>query len=73
MYQFRTDSDFKEQNVKYKPTGYRIKSWKYQHFKGTQGPSASYLLIQSKSDQLKEDSTDNCLGKKIAPARTKKL
>lgn len=64
MYQFRTDSDFKEQNVKYKQTGYRMKSWKYQDFKETQGPSVSYLLIQSKSDQLKEDSTDNGLEKK---------
>lgn len=73
MYQFRTDNDFKEQNVKYKQTGYRIKSWKYQDFRGTQGPSVSYLLIQSKSDQLKEDSTDNCLGRKTAPGRTKKL
>ena len=50
--------------MKYKQTGYRMKSWKYQDFKATQGPSVNYLLIQSKSDQLKDDSTDNCLEKK---------
>ena len=50
-----------------------MKSWKYQYFKVTQGPSVNYLLMKSKSYQLKEDSTDNCLEKKIAPVRTKKL